>query len=222
MRKSAALDALFPGTRQGVLEATLTHPEKWWYLSELARFLRTGPSSLQRELSSLVVGGILQSRREGGRTYFKADTRSPIFLELSAILEKTAGLIPTLQEALRPFTDRIRCAFVYGSVARSQERATSDIDLIVIGKIGLADLATPLRKAENRLGRDVNVSCYSVSEFRRKVASGDHFLSTVLAGDVRFVKGGEGELETTIGGRRSQAAQDLEKGAGRNQAARRT
>src|SRR5271168_4798512 len=71
MRNSSVLTALFPHVRQGVLAATLTQPSKWWYLSELADRLGTTPSSLQRELSSLVASGILTHRREGTRAYFK-------------------------------------------------------------------------------------------------------------------------------------------------------
>ena len=196
MRKNApALDSLFPGVRQGVLAATLTRPQKWWYLSELAEFLHTRPSSLQRELSSLEQSGILQQRKDGRRTYFKAETRSPIFRELRSIFEKTVGLIPTLRAALRPFENKIRCAFVYGSVARREEGATSDVDLMVIGNVGLADLAPILGKVEKRLGREVNVTDYSVDEFRKKVAEGDHFLTTVLKGSLQFVKGEQRDLD---------------------------
>jgi DNA-binding transcriptional ArsR family regulator len=95
MRNSATLEALFPKTRQGLLAATLTQPEKWWFLSELAVFLGTAPSSLQRELSALVDTGILEQRREGTRVYFRAEKRSPIYRELRGIIEKTAGIIPT-------------------------------------------------------------------------------------------------------------------------------
>jgi DNA-binding FadR family transcriptional regulator len=151
MRSSPVLEALFPKVRQGVLAATLTQPGKWWYLSELAQFLHTTPSSLQRELKALAASGILEQRREGTRTYFKAETRSPLFPELRGLFEKTAGLLPTLQQALHPFRDRIACAFVYGSVARRQETALSDVDLMVIGAVGLAELAPALRKAEARL-----------------------------------------------------------------------
>ncbi len=92
MRKNApALDSLFPSVRQGVLAATLTRPQKWWYLSELAEFLHTRPSSLQRELSSLAQSGILEQRKDGRRTYFKAQMQSPIFRELRSIFEKTVG-----------------------------------------------------------------------------------------------------------------------------------
>jgi len=191
---SPALNSLFPSVRQGVLAATLTRPEKWWYLSELARFLHTGPSSLQRELRSLEQSGILQLRKDGRRTYFKAETRSPIFRELRSIFEKTVGLIPTLRDALRPFAEEIACAFVYGSIARHEEHATSDVDLMVIGTVGLGDLAPSLRKAEKRLGREVNVTNYSIEEFRKKADEGDHFLTTVLKGSLQFVKGEQRDL----------------------------
>jgi len=196
MRKNVpALDSLFPSVRQGVLAATLTRPRKWWYLSELAQFLDTRPSSLQRELSSLQQSGLLQQRKDGRRTYFRAEIRSPIFPELRNIFEKTVGLIPTLKVALQPFEGKIVCAFVYGSIARRQEHATSDVDLMVIGKVGLGDLAPSLRKAEKRLGREVNVTNYSEDEFRKKVAGGDHFLTSVLKSSRQFVKGEQCDLD---------------------------
>jgi uncharacterized protein len=199
MRNSSILEALFPQVRQGVLAATLTQPSKWWYLSELADRLGTTPSSLQRELSSLVASGILSHRREGTRAYFKAETRSPVFRELQQLFEKTAGLIPIVEQLLAPFGDKIRCAFVYGSVARNREHATSDVDLMVVGETGLADLSSSLRKAEQRLGREVNATVYSPEEFREKVKSHDHFLTTVLKGRKHFVRGGQSDLDEIIG-----------------------
>jgi predicted nucleotidyltransferase len=195
MRKSAIVDSLFPRIRKGVLAATLTQPDKWWYLTELAKFLHTSPSSLQRELSSLAASGILQGRREGARVYFKANPGSPIFPDLRNIVEKTVGLLPTVAEALRTLDSGIRCAFVYGSVARGEEHGGSDVDLMVIGSAGLADLSPGLRKAERLLGREVNATCYSPSEFRDKVTAKDHFLATVLRGPKQFLKGGQGDLD---------------------------
>ncbi len=199
MRNQPALEALFPKVRQGVLAATLTQPGKWWYLSELAQFLHTTPSSLQRELKALTASGILEQRREGTRTYFKAESRSPLFPELRGLLEKTAGLLPALQQALHPFRGRIACAFVYGSVARRQESALSDVDLMVIGTVGLAELAPALRKVEARLGREVSVTNYSLDELRAKAAAKDHFLSAALKGRKRFVRGSQRDLEAIVG-----------------------
>ncbi len=199
MRNSSVLTALFPQVRQGVLAATLGQPDKWWYLSELAGRLGTSPSSLQRELSSLVASGILVHRREGTRAYFKAETQSPVFRDLQHLFEKTAGLAPILEQILKPFGDKIQSAFIYGSVARSREHAMSDVDLMVIGRAALADLSPLLRKAEVRLGREVNVTAYSPEEFREKIKSGDHFLTAVLRGRKQFVKGGQRDLDELIG-----------------------
>jgi predicted nucleotidyltransferase len=199
MRNSSVLTALFPQVRQGVLAATLRQPEKWWYLSELADRLETTPSSLQRELASLVASGILAHRREGTRAYFKAETRSPVFRELQQLFEKTAGLVPMVKQILEPLGDKIQCAFIYGSVARNREHATSDVDLMVIGKAGLADLSPALRKAEQRLGREVNATAYSPEEFREKVKSRDHFLTTVLRARKHFVRGAQSELDEIVG-----------------------
>lgn len=199
MRKSPTLAALFPSVRRRVLAATITRPDKWWYLSELAQFLGTTPSSLQRELKALVSAGILRQRLDGSRTYFKAETESPYFRDLRGLLEKTVGLLPALREALEPFRERINCAFVYGSVARGREHALSDVDLLVIGRAGLSQLAPALRKAEMRLGRDVNVVNYSPSEFRDKAAAKDHFLSEVLHGPKEFVKGTQRDLDDIAG-----------------------
>jgi predicted nucleotidyltransferase len=199
MRNTSVLRALFPQVRRGVLAATLTQPDKWWYLSELAGRLGTGPSSLQRELSALVASGILVRRREGTRAYFKAETKSPVFRELRQLFEKTAGLAAILEQMLRPFGGRIRCAYIYGSMARGQEGAASDVDLMVIGKAGLADLSPMLRRAEARLGREVNATVYSEEEFRERIKARDHFLAAVLRTRKQFVKGSQSDLDEMVG-----------------------
>ena len=207
-----ALRALFPTVRAEILAATLTQPGKWWYLSELAQFLRTTPSSLQRDLKALVDGGILQQRREGTRAYFKADTRSPLFTDLRGLVEKTAGLLPTLQQLLEQCDTRVDVAFVYGSIARGEEHATSDVDLLVIGAVGLAELAPALRKVEAQLGREVNVTSYSRPEFKKKVGVGDHFLSEVLRAPKQFVKGEQRDLDEVVGKPRRSKASNIQKG----------
>ena len=213
MRKTRTLATLFPTLRGELLAATLTRPDKWWYLSELAGYLQTTPSSLQRELKALVAGGILQQRREGTRTYFKAETRSPLFPELRGLLEKTAGLLPTLQQSLEQFGSRIDCAFVYGSVARAEEHALSDVDLMVIGDVGVADLAPALRKTEGQLGREINVTSYSAREFRKKAAAKDHFLTEVFHGSKEFVRGNQRDLDEIVGRQGRSASSNVEKRA---------
>lgn len=195
MRKQNPIDALFSKTRQGILAATYGQPERWWYLSELAAQLNTAPSSLQRELKSLVSSGILRQRRDGKRLYFQAESESPIFPELCSIVAKTFGITETLKITLAKFKDRIRCAFLYGSVARSQEHTLSDVDVVVIGSVGLSDLSAPLRALERKFKREFNVVCYSPEEFRQKVEAENHFVVSVLEGEKVFLKGDADELE---------------------------
>jgi len=199
MRTSPILDALFPEVRTKILAATVSQSEKKWYLTELATFLHTCPSSLQREVDALGKAGILEQWRDGRRLYFKADTNSPVFADLKSLFEKTAGILPLLGQELERFGNRIRFAFVYGSIARSQEGSGSDVDLLVVGTVGLADVIPVLRVAEQALGRPVNATVFSIEEFRRKARSQDHFLSAVLKDTKQFVKGGEHELEAITG-----------------------
>jgi predicted nucleotidyltransferase len=199
MRTSPILKALFPMIRAKVLAATFGQPDREWYLTELARTLGTQPSSLQREVDALSQAGLLQQRRDGRRVYLKPDRDSPIFADLQHIMEKTTGIIPVLRSELEPLGESVRVAFLYGSIARSEETSASDIDLMVIGTTGLSALVPALRRSERTLGRPVNPTVYSVRDFRQKARSRDHFLTTVLGGEKQFVKGSAHELETITG-----------------------
>jgi len=198
MRKPKAIDAIFPRTRQAILATTLLHPDRWWYLSDLARHLGVRPSSLQRELATLVDAGILRQRRDGNRTYFQPNPDCPFLAELQGLMLKTVGLVDVIREVLEPFTNRIDWAFVYGSIARSEELVSSDVDLMIIGRVGLADIALALRQAEMRLNRPVNPAVYSREEFATKLAAGHAFLHTVLDEAKLFIVGDPHELAATF------------------------
>lgn len=199
MRKIKPLDVLFPKVRQAVLAATLLHPDRWWYLSDLAKHLGVRPSSLQRELAALAQAGILRRKQDGNRVYFQANTDCPFLPDLQGLLTKTVGVIDVLREVLEPFAASLDWAFVYGSIARAEELATSDVDLMLIGHVGLVALAPALRRAEQRLGRPVNPTLYSREEFVTKLHAGHHFLQTVLDGDKLFIVGNPHELAAVTG-----------------------
>jgi len=199
MRTAVSVDALFPKTRQAILAATFGEPRRWWYMRELARHLRLTPSSLQRELASLVRGGILLRKHEGKHVYFQAAADSPIFPELQGLVLKTVGLADVIRDALGPLADRIQWAFIYGSVARSEEHSASDVDLMIIGQVGLADVSSPLRKAERRLNRAVNPATYTAGEIATKVKSNHHFITTIMRSKKLFILGDPREFDRTFG-----------------------
>jgi predicted nucleotidyltransferase len=207
MRKHSTLDALFTAPRQGILAATLMEPERWWYLSDLARQLGVHHATLQRELARLTRVEILVARKDGNRSYYRANPDSPIFPELRALLTKTAGLADAIKDALQPFATRITSAFVYGSVARSMQVSESDVDLMIIGEVALLDLVPTLRKAEKRIRRPVNPTLYRPDEFTKAAATSD-FLREVLDKEKLFVIGSQHDLDGLAqrGARRSPRA----------------
>jgi DNA-binding transcriptional ArsR family regulator len=184
-----------PRIRQGILTATLLQPDRAWYAADLARHLGTSRSSLQRELGALVKAGILKQRREGRMLYVQADPECPVFLELRGLLSKTVGLVDLLREALKPFVKQIQCSFVYGSIARAEEISASDIDLFIIGKVSLRDIAVAMQDAQKKTGREVNPTVYQLEEFARRLAARDHFVLSVLDKPKLFVIGTQRELD---------------------------
>jgi len=195
MRKQRALDALLSKTRQGILAATLVQPDKSWYVSELARRMGVPSSSLQRELHALAEAGILKTSRQGRMVYYQANAESPLYPDLRGLLLKTAGLVDVLADALKPLLGKLAIAFIYGSIATGTERSESDIDLMVIGSISPSELALPLRRAREWLGREINPKVYTPAEFKRKRAGKDHFLTQVLSAPKLFVLGDSHGLE---------------------------
>ena len=197
MRNIRSLDALLPKTRQGILAAMLVQPGRAWYASELARRMGVPSSSLQRELQDLTEAGILKTRRQGRMAYYQANADSPLFPELRGLFLKTAGLVDVLADVLEPLSDKLRAAFVYGSIASGNEQSDSDIDLMVLGTVSPAELALPLRHARDLLGREINPTVYSPAEFDKKRAANDHFLSHVLDNPKLFVVGNMNDLAET-------------------------
>jgi predicted nucleotidyltransferase len=195
MRKESTIAALFSPTRQGVLATIFLRPEKSWYLSELAAELGTQPSSLQREVDSLVKAGILEKTRDGRRSYLRANPESPVFPELRGIVEKTSGIVPMLRQAVGKLGRKIELAFIYGSIARGDTSATSDVDLMLIGNVSMMELVSELKKLERRVGRPINPTLYTHDDFVKSAAQKNHFLTTVLKGKKIMLKGTDDELE---------------------------
>ncbi len=211
MRNIHSLDALLPKTRQGILAAMLVRPEKVWYVSELARRMKVPSSSLQRELHDLTDAGILKTHRQGRMAYYQANPNSPLFPDLRGLLLKTAGLVDVLADALKPLAGKLRFAFVCGSIATGNEKADSDIDLMVVGMVSPMELSLPLRRAREVLGREINPTVYAPAEFDKKRSAKDHFLTHVLDKPKLFVLGNRNELGETSG-RQSRAPRPTEQG----------
>lgn len=177
-----------------ILTIVLLQTGREWYRSELARELGVRPSSLQRPLARLRDIEILLTTLSGNRVYYRANTESPLFPEMRGLLAKTSGLAWVLRDALQALASRIVVAFLYGSIAAGEEVSSSDVDLFVVGDVGLSELAPCLRQAGTLLGRDVNPTVFSEIEFGTRVATGERFVGSVLDKAKIFVLGTEDDL----------------------------
>ncbi|MCU0620528.1 MAG: nucleotidyltransferase domain-containing protein [Gemmatimonadales bacterium] len=192
----AAADALFGRARRAVLTLLFGRSGQRFYLREVARLTGLAVGSVQRELANFVAAGLVERSTEGAHVYFRANSRSPLYPELVGLATKTAGVVPVLRRTLAGLArkESIDLAFVYGSVATGTHGAASDVDLMVGGRVRLRELVPVLRRAQERLAREINPTLYPQEEFRRRLASGEHFLTRVMATPRIMVVGSDDEL----------------------------
>jgi len=191
-RGDAIAEALFGQTKRRVLALLFGRPESAFYLREVARETGSGTGAVQRELAQLVAAGLVRRWRQGQHVYFSADPATPVYAEMRSLLAKTAGIADVLRAGLAelPRKAKILVAFIYGSVAAGQHTSASDIDLMVIGRVELADLLPALRPIQDRLGREVNPTIYRAEE----LAEPSSFVRRVLDGPKIMLVGTEDDI----------------------------
>lgn len=189
---SGIADALFTKVQQRVLAVLFGNPGRSFYANEVIALAGSGTGAVQRELARLEMAGLATVTRVGNQKHYQANTAAPVFEELRGLVLKTAGLVDVLRAALEPLAAQISAAFVYGSVAKRQDTAKSDIDLMVVSdSLSYADLFTVLEEAANRLGRTVNPTVYSRQELNKRVRADNAFVKRVLAQPKLWVIGEE-------------------------------
>ena len=185
---------LFSEYRKRILGLLLLHPNTSYHMRELARLTSTASGTLHKELVKLTAGGILQSKKVGNQVHYSANTQCRIFSELASILRKTSGLTDVVAEALVGVKDQITLAFIYGSIARGEEQAASDVDIMLIGALSFGDAVTALYACQSTLQREITPVVYSVDEFNRRLQQQDSFLNDVLTKPKLFIIGNDNEL----------------------------
>ena len=174
--------ALFTDSQSRLYSWLFGQPERAYHLNELRRLTGLGSASLQRELNRLADAGLVDTQAVGNQRRFQANPQSPVYAELVALTRKTLGTVPVLRNALSPLLPGLQSAWVYGSVAKQTDTASSDIDVMLVGNnLLLSQVLACLEPAEVQLGRKINPSCYSPQEFERRRAEPDSFVNRVLS-----------------------------------------
>jgi predicted nucleotidyltransferase len=164
------------------------------HMRELERRSGCAIGTIQTEMQKLTRLALVTSRRDGNRLYYRANREHPLYPDLRNLVIKTVGLVDVLADALAT-EEKICAAFVFGSIARNEENTSSDIDLMVIGKLGLRRLTGLLSGLSEQLGREINPHVISEEEFARRRREGEHFVTQLLATELVFIRGGRDDLE---------------------------
>ena len=180
-------------TRKELFRLYFTNPDHEYYLRELERILNIPVSMIRKELNRLEEDGIFLSSRKGNSTYYLLDKSYPLFDELKSIVFKTVGVQGLLKEMLSN-TKGIEVAFIYGSCAKHEETAKSDIDLLIIGKFDDSRLLREIGKLEGVLKREINYSIFKRDELKKKMKEKDPFIIDLLKNPKIFLIGDQNDL----------------------------
>lgn len=195
MIKTNFSNVLFSKTRQKVLGLLYGQPDCSFYTNEIIRVTHCGSGAVQRELEKLTAAGFVTVKNRGNQKQYQANPNTPLFSELRSIVLKTFGLADVLREALKPITSRIYLAFIYGSIAKQEDTANSDIDLMLLSdNLTYADLFHLLEKTETELGRTIHPTFYSRAEWKHKRKENNNFLTQIIKQPKIFLIGTENEL----------------------------
>jgi uncharacterized protein len=195
--RSSLKNLLFGSTRTALLSLFFTHTDERFHLSQVVRIVNKGRGSVQRELQNLHAAGIIKREAEGNQVYFQANIDCPFFTELKGLVIKTAGIVDIIRSTLAPLN--LDFALIYGSFAKGDERASSDVDLMVSGSASFGDVVKVLGPAQDILGREINPIVYYPDEFDSKLKKKDSFVMSVIKGPKLMVIGDLSEFERMAG-----------------------
>lgn len=178
-------------TKAGIFQVLFGTELNELHSREIMRRAGMNLAAVQQELKRLESLDLIVRRKDGNRVYFKANQEHPLFRDLHHLTLKTTGIVPLLRDALTPEADQIDYAFIFGSIARSEEKAHSDVDLMVIGQLGLRKITGLVGPLADTLGREINPHAQTVEEFQKRILDGEPFARTIATSEKLFIVGDE-------------------------------
>ena len=192
---SPLADALFPAVRQQVLAVLFGTPDRSFYANEVIALAQSGTGAVQRELAGLSEAGLLTVRKQGNQKHYQANADAPVFAELRGLVLKTMGLADVLRAALAPLAGQMDAAFVYGSIARQQDTAQSDVDVLIVSDtLGYGEVFGVLEDASTALGRKVNPTLYTPADWAHRMENDNAFVTRVWQQPKIWLIGNEDKL----------------------------
>ena len=167
------------------------------HIREIQRRSGLNDSTIRQELKKLADLGLVSGRKDSNRIYYSANKNNPLYQDIKNLVIKTSGLADVFKNALQD--ERIEISFIFGSIPKGEMNSGSDVDLMVIGDIGLRGISSLLSGIPEKTGRDVNPYVLKRTEFQKRLQNKEHFLTSVLQSPKIFITGNEHDL-SAMGG----------------------
>ncbi len=187
-------DALFNKTKQKVLGILFSQPERKLHLREIARIANVTPSTIQKELYILTNAGILEKNKQGNQLLYKPNKECPVYDELVSFSRKSFGISDLIRQVLQNIIG-IKLAFIYGSIARVEEKSKSDVDVLLIGDVNYGEAISSLLSIEYQIGRPINAKVFKEEEIKNKILENNSFIHDVINNKKIFLIGNENDFE---------------------------
>ena len=181
--------------RIGLLKQFLLNPDEKVHARFLSKLVEAQYSAVWKELRNLEKAGLLLSIKQSNQRLFWLNPASPILEELRRLILKTVAVGDYLRESFEKISD-IETAFIYGSFARGDLDANSDLDLMIIGDLPLTALAPVITQIETSLDRSVNYTILTPEEWRERLTSEAPFILRLLNEPTVMLIGSENALRT--------------------------
>lgn len=183
-------NVLFPPAESKIIEWIFGMPAREFHVDELMRLTGLGGASVQREIARLFDAGLVTDERIVNVRRVQAIPSSPVFAELTSLVQKTLGVVPSIAETLLPLADVIEFVAVYDSIAKRSKHADSDVDVMIVSDTpSFAEIMAALTTVQDRLARVINPTIYTATEFAARRAQPDSFVNRVLAQPFDMVAG---------------------------------
>jgi predicted nucleotidyltransferase len=192
---SSLADALFPKVRQRVLAVLFGTPDRSFYSNEVIALAQSGTGAVQRELADMSAAGLLTVLKQGNQKHYQANANAPVFAELCSLVRKTMGLADVVRSALVPLSSQVEAAFIFGSMARQQDTAQSDVDVMVVSSsLGYGEVFGALESAAVSLSRKINPTLYSSVDWTKRIQNDNAFVTRVWQQPKIWLIGNETQL----------------------------
>ena len=176
------LERLFSSkTRVEILRLLFSNSDVRLYVRQIARELGRDISGIKRELDNLEKGGLVASEKFGNLRYYAANKSSAIYPEIKAIISKTVGVQGAITGSLRGLSG-LRQAWMYSMNSHPPGEGPGAIMVLVVGRVDLADLNEAVTGLEAKLGREISYTVFDETDFQRRRAEADPFVTEVLGG----------------------------------------